>query len=236
MTTKSTAEAIHLYETSQAVFEMKMNLREFISNDEKLKRQIPKKDLSEITTQKILGILWNSIQDELILTCKYPPKEKITKGSVSEQIASIYDPLGWMTPITLRGKRFLQHLWKCDYSWDEILSREHQQQWKEILQDVDDFQCKFNRRITQINESVGLVVFSDASSIGMATCAYITSNNGSAAVAGKSKLPSLKETPTIPKMELNALTMAVRLINRSKLDFITSTEYIYRRVSAKPSS
>ncbi|KAK5971506.1 hypothetical protein GCK32_018151, partial [Trichostrongylus colubriformis] len=45
----------------------------------------------------------------------------------------------------------------------------------------------------------------------MATCAYLVSEQGSYLVAGKSKLPSLKDSPTVPKLELNALTMATRL-------------------------
>ncbi|VDO42073.1 unnamed protein product [Haemonchus placei] len=45
----------------------------------------------------------------------------------------------------------------------------------------------------------------------MATCAYIVSDNEANLPAAKAKLPSIKERTTIPKLELNALTMATRL-------------------------
>ncbi|XGW15730.1 hypothetical protein V3C99_001296 [Haemonchus contortus] len=45
----------------------------------------------------------------------------------------------------------------------------------------------------------------------MATCAYIVSDNEANLLAAKAKLPSIKERTTIPKLELNALTMATRL-------------------------
>ncbi|KAK6019590.1 hypothetical protein OSTOST_14770 [Ostertagia ostertagi] len=59
--------------------------------------------------------------------------------SVSEQVAAVYDPLGWLTPLTLAGKRFLQQLWKFNYQWDSALSKEHQTQWKNITESIEDF-------------------------------------------------------------------------------------------------
>lgn len=56
---------------------------------------------------EILGIMWNSMEDQLQLVCNYPHKRKIRKRTTSQQVASVYDPLGWLTPITLHGKRFL---------------------------------------------------------------------------------------------------------------------------------
>uniref|UniRef100_A0A7I5EC00 Integrase catalytic domain-containing protein n=1 Tax=Haemonchus contortus TaxID=6289 RepID=A0A7I5EC00_HAECO len=212
MTARLSTEATTLYRESKKIFrDMKMNLREFISNDANVKRQIAPNDLSNQSSQKILGILWDSSEDTLNLTCSYPPKRKISKRSVSEQVASVYDPLGWLTPITLRGKRFLQQLWKCEYSWDEPLEEKHQKEWKEIIHAFNGFHLKIQRRVTQLNERVKLVMLSDASNNGMAACAYIASNSESHLVVGKSKLPSIRENPTIPKLELNALTMATRL-------------------------
>ncbi|KAK6762758.1 hypothetical protein RB195_023461 [Necator americanus] len=45
----------------------------------------------------------------------------------------------------------------------------------------------------------------------MSTCAYIFTVNQSTLVMAKCKLPSIKSRPTIPKMEMNALTLATRL-------------------------
>ncbi|EPB68637.1 hypothetical protein ANCCEY_12266 [Ancylostoma ceylanicum] len=116
-----------------------------------------------------------------------------------------------MTPTTFHGKKFLQQLWKFGYDWDKLLSQEHQEKWSNIIQGVDGFQCHIDREVAQIDETTNLVVFSDASKEGMAACAYLSTDDSSSLMVGKSKLPSIKENPTIPKLDLNALTLAVRL-------------------------
>ncbi|KAK6028871.1 hypothetical protein OSTOST_05033, partial [Ostertagia ostertagi] len=102
---------------------------------------------------KVLGITWNTRNDQITLKCRYPKKENITKRSVSEQVAAVYDPLGWLTPLTLAGKRFLQQLWKFNYQWDSALSKEHQTQWKNITESIEDFFYTIPRKVAQIGTS-----------------------------------------------------------------------------------
>ena len=212
LTTTTTQEALQTYNESKQIFsDMGMNLREFLSNDQQFMQQIPRQDASANHQQKVLGITWCSKKDEFRLSCQYPQKTKLTKRTVAEQVAAIYDPVGWLTPLTLRGKLFLQHLWNYEYTWDSKLSDEHSEQWNKIVQDVNGVEITIPRRIAEIGVQSKLVLFADASKQCMATCAYIVSNNESHLLVGKSKLPSLKDNPTIPKLELNALTMATRL-------------------------
>ncbi|KAK6761824.1 hypothetical protein RB195_022784 [Necator americanus] len=71
LTSKSTDDAVLLYKESKAIFEeMQMNLREFLSNDGHLRRQIADKDFRENPNQKTLGILWNSTDDTLLLASR----------------------------------------------------------------------------------------------------------------------------------------------------------------------
>ncbi|KAK6762779.1 hypothetical protein RB195_023475 [Necator americanus] len=179
-------------------------------DDSKVKR-ITSADLTGNDNPKVLGILWNTEKDELALSCNYLPKAKVTKKSASEQVAAIYDPQRWLTPLTPAGKRFLQSLWKFDYAWDTEISEEHQQQWKDINQAVNGFQCVLPREVAQIDTPTKLVLFSGASGQAMATCAYLASTLGSNLLAEKSKLPPIKDIVTIPKLELNATTMATRV-------------------------
>ncbi|KAE9412886.1 hypothetical protein Angca_000458, partial [Angiostrongylus cantonensis] len=106
---------------------------------------------------------------------------------------------------------FLQHLRNYEYTWDSVLSNEHQQQWSKIVEDTNRFQANIPREIIQIGVTTKLVLFAEASKECMTTCAYIVSNNESQLLTGKSRLLSRKDNPTIPKFELNALTMATRL-------------------------
>lgn len=106
---------------------------------------------------------------------------------------------------------FLQHLWNYEYTWDSVISNEHQQQWSKTVEDTNGFEANIPREIFQIGVPTKLVLFADASKQCMATCAYIVTNNESQLLMGKSRLPLRKDNPTIPKLELNALTMATRL-------------------------
>ncbi|KAK6745952.1 hypothetical protein RB195_012203 [Necator americanus] len=212
VTKRSSDKRLRFYKDSKVVFkELSMNLREFQSNDKQLKKRITSADLAGNDNSKVFGILWSTEKDELVLSCNYPPKAKVTKRSVSEQVAAIYDPQGWLTPLTLAGKRFLQSLWKFVYAWDKEISEEHQQQWKDINQAVNGFQCVLPRKVAQIDTPTKLVLFSDASGQAMVTYAYLASTLGSNLLAGKSKLPPITDIVTIPKLELNATTMATRV-------------------------
>ena len=212
MTARSTDEAINAYKESKRIFnDLGMNLRQFLSNDQETMRQITQDDWASSTQQKVLGVTWHSKEDRIILSCKYPTKPKITKRSIAEQVAAIYDPMGWLTPLTLRGKLFFQDLWNFGYKWDTPLSKEHTDKWKKIVEDLNEFETYIPRRVSQIGIPSHLILFADASKRCMATCAYLISNNESHLLTGKSKLPSIKTNPTIPKLELNALTMVTRL-------------------------
>jgi len=47
----------------------------------------------------------------------------VTKREVLRYAAKIYDPLGFIVPITFHGKVFLQSLWKHNFTWDEQLPK-----------------------------------------------------------------------------------------------------------------
>ena len=52
---------------------------------------------------------------------KVPGNIIVTKRDVLHIVASIFDPLGLVSPVTYYGRVFLQRLWKVDMSWDEPL-------------------------------------------------------------------------------------------------------------------
>ncbi|EYC20099.1 hypothetical protein Y032_0023g869 [Ancylostoma ceylanicum] len=212
LTSDSASEALALYEKTKKIFlDLQMNLREFRSNNQDFNAHIQTKDLSNNVVPKVLGIMWNTDNDDLILSCSYPPKPKQTKRTVSEQVASIYDPHGWLTPLTLKGKLFFQQLWSHNYEWDTCLTPEHQTQWQSIQDGANGFRKSVPRKIARMDMPATLALFADASSQAMATCAYLVQNESSNLLVGKCKLSRLRDTPTIPKMELHALTMAARL-------------------------
>ncbi len=59
-----------------------------------------------------------------------------TKRNVLRQVASVFDPLGLLSPVTLQGKVLLQNLWKKRLEWDETLEAKDVDEWLEIKDDL----------------------------------------------------------------------------------------------------
>jgi hypothetical protein len=59
---------------------------------------------------KALGLLWNSTTDKLMFGIPISQDPAFTKRSVLRVTASIYDPLGLLSPSTIQCKMFLQQL------------------------------------------------------------------------------------------------------------------------------
>jgi len=61
-------------------------------------------------------LLWDKARDVINVSKvdKVSTDSIITKRSVLNFIAKIFDPLGLITPVTYHGKVFLQELWKID--------------------------------------------------------------------------------------------------------------------------
>uniref|UniRef100_W6N9Z0 Retrotransposon domain containing protein n=1 Tax=Haemonchus contortus TaxID=6289 RepID=W6N9Z0_HAECO len=140
--------------------------------------------------------------------------DEMIKRALTSAIASIYDPLGWILPLLYRSETFLQGLWKNQYRWDQRLPTSKGAEWINIVDEVQFFEKKISRYKGSKNETVILTTFADASTSSMATCVYLSQNNRSFLFMAKSKLLPLQGQYTIPKFELNAPTLAMRLSNQ----------------------
>ena len=73
---------------------------------------------------KVLGLRWNVKEDHVYFGYKPLPKlseNQITKREILRRASKIYDPLGMLSPVTVRSKIFLQDLWNRKLDWDEII-------------------------------------------------------------------------------------------------------------------
>jgi hypothetical protein len=59
---------------------------------------------------KALGLLWNSTTDKLTFCVQINQDTTPTKRSVLRAIASIYNPLGLLSPVIIRCKTFMQQM------------------------------------------------------------------------------------------------------------------------------
>ena len=104
----------------------------------------------------------------------------------------------------------MQQLWKVKIDWDEPLPEHLKVEWVKMLKDLKDvLKVTVPRQVCE-EGMVILHIFSDASTKAYGATAYFSSNKGSRLVMAKGKVAPIK-TLTVPKLELTALVMAVRL-------------------------
>ena len=208
-----------------------MLMTQYVFNDMDLMASVPEEDrersvreiLPEMSSNA-LGMSWSLPQDAFCF--KYNSKSssqmnpQITKRSVLSKVSQLYDPLGLLSPITLKGKVMFQELVKVGINWDTPVSPEFQQGWHQWIDSLKNGLelLKFNRCLvpglfaSAVSE---LHTFSDGSNSGYSCVCYIrsTAPNNSihvALVAAKSRLTP-KKGSTIPRIELAGATIGGKL-------------------------
>ncbi|KAK6028305.1 Pao retrotransposon peptidase [Ostertagia ostertagi] len=190
--------------------------------------------------QKLLGIHWHLSKDKLSIKLpRKPPNDGIwTKRKILKEVASIYDPLGFLTPFTLIGKLFLQSLWKDDIGWDDALNKEQTNQWQLIINQWTTSSLQLDRQIVNIEmlptSSFDLHVFTDASGRAYCAVAYLVQRcqkkpNKVSLLMAKSRLAPLHQTITIPRLELSAIAVGAKLLTflTQQLDLQLRQKYLW---------
>ncbi|XP_070550260.1 uncharacterized protein [Ptychodera flava] len=222
--TGSSEQAYNFYTEAKQIFQdASMNLRDWSSNSQELLSHIPEYDQSKSKKIKVLGTGWN-VQEE-VLTVSGPDKDKIssvaTKREALQAVSSVFDPLGFLIPVTLKAKLFLQELWKDNLKWDDKLPEPRQSQWYSIAEDLMIVKtCQIPRFIgTEKNDGqmkYELFCFCDASNRAYATVVYLGIQTEEKCqvnmVFSKNRLCPQKRL-TVPKSELLAVLIGVRSLN-----------------------
>ncbi|KAJ0169592.1 hypothetical protein K1T71_010808 [Dendrolimus kikuchii] len=180
--------------------------------------QIPKPfcDESNQHTLKILGIQWDPCQDRFTYTMSELDK-KCTKRIILSNIARIYDPLGWLTPVVLIAKLLMQQLWRLQLQWDEPVPNEIQLQWLNFCSELQNLhKVQIPRRIiTSTTTSFELIGFSDGSMKAYGCCIYLRSSDSirtlSHLLIAKSRVAPLKLL-TVNRLELLGAVLLARVL------------------------
>ena len=85
---------------------------------------------------KVLGILWKTNEDRLIIRGS-KHTECSTKRETLKVIASIFDPLGYFTPVIVKAELFLQELWRAKKAWNEKLDEAVLRKWMKIQREIE---------------------------------------------------------------------------------------------------
>ena len=109
-------EALQYYTSSRNCFQKAgMNLRQWTRNSPVLNRQAQDDGVYAEPMVKVLGVNWNTKTDTLSLSLAKLIKEinhteKVSKRSVLSLSSKLYDPLGFVEPVTVKAKIMMQEL------------------------------------------------------------------------------------------------------------------------------
>ena len=74
-------------------------------------------------TIKTLGVTWNYFDDlfsfEVAHISDDINDDGITKRQMFSDIAKTFDPLGWLSPVTMLLKSMMQWAWQTNVDWDQ---------------------------------------------------------------------------------------------------------------------
>ncbi|KAB0794840.1 hypothetical protein PPYR_11679 [Photinus pyralis] len=107
-------------------------------------------DKEEPSFIKVLGLHWNPDKDSFSYKCQLNDKP-CTKRNILSDIARIFDPLGFLSPITLLAKNLMQRLWESKTNWDEVPANSIVKVWRQLKQEM---QLRFSS-LTYIQRILG---------------------------------------------------------------------------------
>ena len=129
--------------------EAQMQLQEWVSNSKLFNFM---HSTAPPATQNILGLEWDPCLDQLqVVASEKLMNEaswKFSKRNALALISCLFNPLGLLSPLSIRGRIFIQSLWKTKVNWDEPLSEEYVKALTDILREFQQAsEFTFPRRV-----------------------------------------------------------------------------------------
>ncbi len=233
-------EANAFYDQTKSVFQLaSMNMREWASNSLKTLEYIPESDRVQGNVIKILGLIWNKSQDTFVIPV---PKQEVldkvsSKRGVLQAIASVFDPMGYLSCVLIKSKIFMQKLWLENLTWDSPLSLDQIQKWKQLNSCFSTMrEMSLPRFIfSDQNAKFDILCFCDASSEAYCATIYLRAESEDGKITtelifAKTRLSprnksvltkKSKSSMTIPRLELLAFLVGIRC-----LEFVASQLHI----------
>merc|ERR1712055_791652 len=111
------------HECRQIFSKAGMNLRSWRSDLEELNDLAREHEILEDKTEiKVLGMLWDPKTSTIKLQANPKWNGKYCKRSVLSYSNQHYDPLGFIVPIEVKMRIFIQELWDKGFNWEQLFS------------------------------------------------------------------------------------------------------------------
>lgn len=94
--------------------------------------------------QKVLGVNWSISSDQIIFSldelAERARRLEPTKRNVISLIGKFYDPLGFLAPIVVSYKVFMQSLCEAKIGWDDAIPEPLMAQWRKLVLTLSESQ------------------------------------------------------------------------------------------------
>ncbi|KAH9638987.1 hypothetical protein HF086_000913 [Spodoptera exigua] len=197
-----------------------MNLRKYRSNTSKI---LPNNTGSQnklilSSSSHILGVGWDPNDDFIHFPNSYENnKDKPTKRSILSDTCKVFDPLGLLSPLTIKPKILVQKLWIRKIDWDTPAPNDICQSWYSFIENMKHlYTLRIPRHTLCISPvQIEMHCFCDASQSAYTACIYLRSvdrqNNVIVRLqCARARLASIKPI-TIPRLELCACLLGAQL-------------------------
>ena len=199
--------------------------RKWLSNKPEVLQFLPSADCAtevdldrgEVPPIKTLEVLWCPMEDVFKLQVNQPPgKNENSKRSFLKKMATLFDPLGLLSPYTVHAKVLLQEIWASGVSSDEPVNKElssKASRWFEELPALKNIQIPCLRATAVVREVTLHFVDASQEAYGAACYSRHLYEDGTVScclVASKSRVTPLQAV-SIPRLELMAAVGGLKL-------------------------
>ncbi len=97
---------------------------------------------------KVLGMSWDADNDLIRYISKFKNFQEFfkileidenpvwTKRLILQLSATVFDPLGLISPYTVKARSILQELWKVEVGWDDKIPDDYSKHWQDWLDEL----------------------------------------------------------------------------------------------------
>ena len=214
-------------DTSQVLKDNGFEMLKLLVNDIDILKEISPerraKEAKELTPDiagRTLGVMWDVKRDAFFFVFNPVEVTVVTRRIILSVVSSVYDPLGLLSPLILAGKVHFQNATRLKLAWDDEVPIGLCLSWKQWLSNFDALSSVRIPRCVKmpaISEcTVELHTFTDASLQAYGAASYLRcvdarGNITCHLLASKNRLAPLKQSTSVPRLELMGCLLGAQL-------------------------